>query len=84
MIARIEAGLQRLIIGNTTFVKFNADALLRPMTKERYEAYAVAVNNGWLSINEIRQLEDRAPIGDEGDTFRQPLNIGTVGQEPQP
>jgi HK97 family phage portal protein len=84
MIARIEAGLQRLIVGNTTFVKFNADALLRPMTKERYDSYAVAVNNGWLSINEIRQLEDRAPIGDAGDVYRQPLNIGTAGQEPQP
>lgn len=80
LIARIESGLQRLIVGQTTFIKFNVDALLRPMTKERYDAYAVALNNGWLSLNEIRQLEDRAPIGPEGDTFRQPLNIGTVGE----
>jgi HK97 family phage portal protein len=79
LIARVEAGLQRLIIGNTTFVKFNVDALLRPMTKERYDAYAVALNNGWLSLNEIRQLEDRAPIGPAGDEYRQPLNIGIVG-----
>jgi hypothetical protein len=84
LIARVEAGLQRLIVGNTTFVKFNVDALLRPMTKERYDAYAVALNNGWLSLNEIRQLEDRAPIGPAGDEFRQPLNIGIVGQEPAP
>jgi HK97 family phage portal protein len=79
LIARIEAGLQRLIIGKTTFVKFNVDALLRPMTKERYDAYAVALNNGWLSLNEIRQLEDRSPIGPAGDEYRQPLNIGIVG-----
>ena len=83
LIARVEAGLQRLIVGNTTFVKFNVDALLRPMTKERYDAYAVALNNGWLSLNEIRQLEDRAPIGPAGDEFRQPLNIGIVGEQPE-
>ena len=80
LIARIEAALQRLVIGNTTFIKFNLDGLLRPTTKERYDSYAVALNNGWLSVNEIRQLEDRAPVGVGGDDFRQPLNIGVIGQ----
>jgi HK97 family phage portal protein len=82
LISRIEAALQRLVIGNTTFVKFNLDGLLRPTTTERYAAYAVALSNGWLSVNEIRQLEDRAPIGSGGDDFRQPLNIGLIGQPP--
>jgi HK97 family phage portal protein len=82
LIARLEAALQRLVVGNTTFIKFNLDALLRATTKERYDAYAVAVNNGWLSVNEIRQLEDRAPIGAGGDDFRQPLNLGLIGQPP--
>jgi len=84
LIARIESGLQRLIIGQTTFVKFNLEALLRPTTRERYDSYAIALNNGWLSINEIRQLEDRPNIGVAGDDFRMPLNIGIVGKEPQP
>ena len=83
LIARIEAGLQRLIVGNTTFVKFNIDGLLRPMTKERYDAYAVAVQNGWLSLDEIRSLEDRPPLPEGGDEFWKPLNIGTVGKEPE-
>lgn len=83
LISRLEAGLQRLIIGDTTFIKFNVDSMLRPLTKERFDSYAVALNNGFLSLNEVRALEDRAPIGPEGDVFRQPLNIGTVGQEPQ-
>jgi len=39
------------------------------------------LNNGWISVNEIRQLEDRSPIGDEGDKFRIPLNIGIVGED---
>jgi HK97 family phage portal protein len=81
LVARIEAGLQRLIVGDTTFVRFNLDSLLRPTTKERYDAYAIALNNGWLSLNEIRALEDRSPITDpEGSDFRKPLNIGYIGE----
>ena len=84
MIARLEAGLQRLIIGDTTFLKFNLDSLLRATTKERYDSYKVALNEGgFLTLNEVRALEDRPPLGPEGDIFRQPLNIGTVGKEPQ-
>lgn len=81
LIARLEAGLQRLIVGNTTFIKWNIDALLRPMTKERYEAHAIGLMNGILSINEVRQLEDRAGIGPAGDEFKQPLNIGNISQD---
>jgi hypothetical protein len=81
LIARLEAAFQRLVIGQTTFVKFNLDGLLRPTTAERFNAYAVALNNGWISVNEIRQLEDRAPIGPEGDQFRIPLNIGIAGED---
>jgi HK97 family phage portal protein len=82
LIARIEAGLQRLIVGNTTFVKFNLDGLLRPTTKERYDAYSVALNNGFLSLDEVRALEDRPPLPVGGNEFWKPLNIGTVGKEP--
>ena len=83
LIARLEAGFQRLIVGDTTFIKFNVDSMLRPLTKERFDAYAVALNNGFLSLNEVRTLEDRPPVGPDGDAFRQPLNIGTVGEEPK-
>jgi phage portal protein BeeE len=82
LIARIEAGLQRLIVGNTTFIKFNIDGLLRPTTKERMDSYAVALNSGILSLNEVRALEDRPPLPVGGDQFWKPLNIGTVGEEP--
>jgi HK97 family phage portal protein len=82
MVTRIEAGLQRLIVGETTFVKLNIDGLLRPMTKERYDAYAVALNNGFLSLDEVRALEDRPPLPEGGDEFWKPLNIGTVTKAP--
>ena len=40
------------------FPKFNVDGLLRGDYKSRMEGYAVGRQNGWLSINDIRQLED--------------------------
>ncbi len=80
LVARLEAGLQRLVPGaDQTFIKFTLDGLLRPTTKERYDAYAIALNNGILSLNEIRRLEDRADVPG-GDEHYKALNIGVVGQ----
>lgn len=44
------------------------DALLRGDTKSRYEAYAVARQNGWLSANDIRQKENEDKI-EGGDDY---------------
>ncbi len=80
LVARLEAGLQRLVPGaEQTFIKFTLDGLLRPTTKERYDAYQVALNNGILSLNEIRRLEDRADVPG-GDEHYKALNIGVVGE----
>lgn len=82
-VSRLEAGLQRLVPGaEQTFIKFNLDSLLRPTTKERMDAYAVQLQNGIRSLNEVRRLEDLADI-DGGDMHWKPLNIGVVGEEPQ-
>lgn len=78
LVTRLEAGLQRLVPGaEQTFIKFTLDGLLRPTTKERYDAYAVALTNGILSLNEVRRLEDRADV-EGGDMHWKPLNIGVV------
>jgi HK97 family phage portal protein len=83
LVARLEAGLQRLVPGaDQTFIKFNIDSLLRPTTKERMDAYAVQLQNGIRSLNEVRRLEDLADI-EGGDQHWKPLNIGVVGQDPQ-
>jgi HK97 family phage portal protein len=66
------------------FMKFNVDGLLRGDLKGRYDAYATGVNNGFLSVDEVRALEDRPPLpGGKGQAFRQPLNFGPVG-DPTP
>ena len=46
------------------FVKFNVDGLLRGDYQSRMQGYAIGRNNGWLSANEIREMEDQNPISD--------------------
>ena len=48
--------------------------MLRADTGERFASYAVARQRGWLSVNEIRALENLPPI-EGGDTDLQPLNM---------
>ncbi len=59
------------------YTKFNADSLLRGTTKERYGAFAIGRQWGWLSVNDIRDKEDLRPI-DGGDTYLEPLNMKDV------
>jgi len=53
------------------FVKFNVDGLLRGDFKSRMEGYAIGRQNGWLSANDIRSLEDLNKIakGQGGDDY---------------
>lgn len=59
-------------------IEFNVGGLLRGDLKTRYEAYAVARNWGWLSVNDIRRLENQNPI-DGGDRYLEPLNMTEAG-----
>lgn len=56
------------------YMKFAVGALLRGNTKDRYLSYAIGRQWGWLSVNDIRALEDLPPV-DGGDTYLQPLNM---------
>lgn len=76
----IESALSALL-PRGQFVKFNVSALLRGDTAARYEAYSTGRLGGWLSVNEIRALEDMPPVGPEGDTYIQPLNMAPLGGE---
>lgn len=52
-------------------VKFNVEGLLRGDYQSRMEGYAVARQNGWMSANDIRELEnlDRIETADGGDLY---------------
>jgi len=67
------------------YVEHSVDALLRGDIKSRYDAYAVARQWGWLSVNEIRALENLNSVGVDGDSLIQPLNFGPMaGPVPLP
>ena len=53
------------------FVKFNLEGLLRGDYQSRMNGYAIARQNGWMSANDIRELEnlDRIPTEEGGDLY---------------
>ncbi|NEW66046.1 phage portal protein [Carnobacteriaceae bacterium zg-84] len=53
------------------YVKFNVDGLLRGDYQSRMNGYAVGRQNGWMSANDIRLLEnlDRIPTEEGGDLY---------------
>ena len=65
------------------FAKFNVDGLLRGDYKSRMEGYAIGRQNGGLSANDIRHLEDLPPIPKEqgGDAYLVNGNMTAVSKE---
>ena len=53
------------------FIKFNVDGLLRGDYQSHMSGYATARQNGWMSANDIRELEnlDSIPAEDGGDLY---------------
>lgn len=81
-LTRIEAAMTDAL-PRGQFVKFNVDGLLRGDHKSRNEAYRIAIEGGWRNPDEVRALEDLPPIpGGVGAKFRQPLNFGPLGADP--
>ncbi|MGE5553305.1 MAG: phage portal protein [Betaproteobacteria bacterium] len=66
---------QRRII----YAEFLVSGLLRGDLKSRYEAYAIARQNGWLSANDIREKENENPIPG-GDVYMVNGNMVPVDQ----
>ena len=55
----------------TYYAKFNLDGLLRGDYQSRMNGYAIGRQNGWMSANDIRELEnlDRIPEEEGGDLY---------------
>lgn len=84
-LVRWEQAIQRDLITaeQTYFAEHAVEGLLRGDIKSRYDAYAVGRNWGWLSVNDIRRLENLNSI-DAGDAYLQPLNMVEAGANPAP
>ena len=74
-VIRWEQSIQRSLLSRDEkavyFVKFNLEGLLRGDYQSRMNGYAIGRQNGWMSANDIRELEnlDRIPAEDGGDLY---------------
>ena len=73
-LVRIEQAMNRALFsegekagsssGRRYYAQFNLDGLMRGDYKSRMEGYAIARQNGWMSANDIRELENLNPLSD--------------------
>ena len=74
-VVRWEQAMCRVLLSESekpkVFIKFNVDGLLRGDYQSRMNGYATARQNGWMSANDIRELEnlDRIPAELGGDLY---------------
>ena len=61
-VVRWEQSLQQVLIlpseKATIFIKFNLDGLLRGDYQSRMQGYSTGIQNGFMSVNDVRGLED--------------------------
>lgn len=74
-VVRWEQSLQQSLFlpseKTSLFIKFNVDGLLRGDYQSRMNGYSAGRQNGWMSANDIRELEDMNRISAEegGDLY---------------
>lgn len=61
-IVEIESALTYLTTRGT-MVKINVDSLLRSDTLTRYQAHKLAIESGWMTVDEVRAIEDMPTVG---------------------
>lgn len=85
-LVRLESTMMRDLLTRTEqqsmFLSHTVDALLRGDTKTRYEAYGSAIDKGWRTRNEIRELENLKPVEGLND-FVLPVNVETISEREQ-
>ena len=68
-VVRWEQSLQKALLlpseQKRYFIKFNVDGLLRGDYQSRMQGYSIGRQNGWLSANDIREMENMNPIPEE-------------------
>jgi HK97 family phage portal protein len=81
-VERIDEAHTRLLFTHdrpTRFVKLNIDAMLRASLADRYAAAAVGISSGFLTINEVRALEDLPPLpGGDGTGTENRMSVDAL------
>ena len=72
-----EEAINDALCGDNEYVKYNLAGLMRGDHAARSTYYHNAIMDGWMSVNEVRALEDMEPVKD-GDKHLAPLNYTTL------
>lgn len=68
-LVRIESAIKRSLLSEEEkreyFARFNVDGLLRGNYQSRMQGYATGINNGFMSVNDVRELENMDLLSDE-------------------
>jgi hypothetical protein len=65
----------------TLFAEHLVDSLMRGKTLDRYQAYQIARNGGWLNADDIRDKENMNPLPDgQGQIYLAPMNMVPLDQ----
>jgi HK97 family phage portal protein len=85
---RIELALEKQLLSardrlDGIKIEFNLEGLLRGDSEARGAFYATGLNNGWMTINEVRRLENLKPVegGDVPRMQMQNVPLVDVGNE---
>ncbi|MFE1095889.1 phage portal protein [Streptomyces smyrnaeus] len=79
---RIEQAISTYLLPGNRYIKYNLDARLRAKTNERYQAYAIGIQNGFMNADRVAQLEDWEPIpNDLGKQYYRPANLTPITEE---
>ena len=85
-LVRLESTMKRDLLTrneqNNLFLSHSVEGLLRGDIKARYEAYGKGIDKGFISRNEVRKLENLAPV-DGLEEFVLPVNIETISEREQ-
>jgi len=84
---RMEAPINTKLLQGTYYCRHNYNALIRADIEKRYNAYNTGVRGGWMSPNEVRELEDMNSIGPDGDVYvmqSQMVQLEDIANPPEP
>lgn len=69
---------------DTHVIEFTREAIVRMDASTRTSVLIQKLNNGLLSANEIRAMDNLPKLPEGGDDYRIPKNISIMGEEPEP
>lgn len=78
VLVEVEAGMTELLPA-PQYVQANRDALLRMTTRDRYDAHASAIAAGWMTVDEVRGIEDLPPIEPDQPEIVPPVEDQVAG-----